>query len=61
MHVVPDVLPVLHPTIDVNVAARIPPKEFKAALDSRVGRRPINSMRKVEPGVFLLPEQVSCV
>lgn len=49
-NVVPDVLPVLKPSIDLHVIARITPKEF------------LNSKKVqgvIEPGVFLKSKQVS--
>lgn len=54
MHVVPDVLPALHPSIDLRVAfPEAPPHNLIART-----RRP-RKYKSVEPGVFLLPEQVS--
>lgn len=54
MNVVPDLLPSLHPSIDLRL-------NFPEAPPTDVVRR--TRMRrkyeKVEPGVFLLPEQVS--
>jgi len=49
MNVVPDVLPVLKPSIDLHVIARTTPKEF------------LNSTKVqavVKPGVFLKSKQV---
>jgi large subunit ribosomal protein L35 len=54
MNVVPDVLPELHPTIDLRVNfPEAPPQS--AFLRARTKRK----YAPVEPGVFLLPEQVS--
>ena len=52
MHVVPDVLPELHPSIDLHVTATALPQEIR--LNSKIDK-------EVEPGVFLLPQQVSPV
>ncbi|KIL71109.1 hypothetical protein M378DRAFT_116719 [Amanita muscaria Koide BX008] len=48
MHVVPDVLPELHPSIDLHVTATALPQEI--CLTSKTDK-------EVEPGVFLLPQQ----
>ena len=50
MHAVPDILPELHPSIDLHVTATALPQEIR--LRSK-------SDKEVEPGVFLLPQQVS--
>ena len=53
MGVVPDLLPSLHPTIDLRINfPEAPPKD--TIRRTRVKRK----LEKVEPGVFLLPEQV---
>ena len=49
MKVIPDVLPNLHPSIDLHVTARASFEEFKKTKKSQVA---------IEPGTFLLPEQV---
>lgn len=49
MKVVPDVVPDLHPSIDLMVTARTPSLDFQ-----KTGKTQIN----VEAGSFLLPEQV---
>ncbi|KDQ17656.1 hypothetical protein BOTBODRAFT_29825 [Botryobasidium botryosum FD-172 SS1] len=55
MHVVPDILPELHPTLDLRV-------NFSLALTSEevtpLSKSPVN-LEDVEPGVFLGPEQTS--
>ena len=53
MKVVPDLLPALHPSIDLRVNYPEKPPE-SVYLRTRVKRK----YRQVEPGVFLLPEQV---
>ncbi|CCM06355.1 uncharacterized protein FIBRA_08612 [Fibroporia radiculosa] len=52
MNVVPDLLPSLNPTLDLRINFPEPPPK-DVYLRSRVKRR----YQKVEPGVFLLPEQ----
>ena len=53
MHVVPDLLPDLHPTLDLRLNfPEPPPKDVYRR--SRVKRR----YQKVDPGMYLLPEQV---
>lgn len=54
MNVVPDLLPSLHPSIDLRL-------NFPEAPPTDVVRRTRMKRKyeKVEPGVFLLPEQVS--
>jgi len=49
MNVVPDVLPVLKPSIDLHVVARTTPKEFHKSKKVQ---------QVVEPGVFLKSKQV---
>lgn len=49
MKVIPDVLPALHPSIDLHVTARTSPEEFRKTKKVQV---------TVEPGTFLSPEQV---
>jgi large subunit ribosomal protein L35 len=51
MNVVPDLLPSLHPSIDLRVNF---PEAPPAGRRTHAKRK----MEKVEPGVFLLPEQV---
>lgn len=53
MHVVPDLLPVLHPSIDLRMTFPEPPPE-QTYVRTRVKRK----HSSVEPGVYLLPEQV---
>ena len=52
MNVVPDVLSVLKPSIDLHVIARTTPKEF---LNSK------KVQAVVEPGIFLKSKQVSII
>jgi len=49
MKVIPDVLPDLHPSIDLHIAARASPEVFRKTKKSQIA---------VEPGTFLTPEQV---
>jgi large subunit ribosomal protein L35 len=53
MNVVPDVLPDLHPSLDLRVTFPEPPPR-SVYLRTRIKR----SYKQVEPGVYLLPEQV---
>lgn len=53
MKVIPDLLPDLRPTIDLRVNYPEPPPE-SVYLRTRVKRK----YKQVEPGIFLLPEQV---
>ncbi|KAF8624834.1 hypothetical protein AX15_005717 [Amanita polypyramis BW_CC] len=48
MHVVPDVLPELHPSIDLHVTATALPQEIRLRS---------NSDKEVKPGIFLIPQQ----
>ncbi|KAJ3493313.1 hypothetical protein NLJ89_g11047 [Agrocybe chaxingu] len=50
MHVVPDVLPEIHPSLDLHVVARTKPKEFLNSDSKKV-------QTNVEPGTFLRPKQ----
>ena len=50
MKVVPDALPIINPTIDLQVIARTLPTEF---LNTR------KVFKAVEPGIFLRPKQVA--
>ncbi|KZT08971.1 PEBP-like protein [Laetiporus sulphureus 93-53] len=52
MSVVPDLLPSLHPTLDLRVNFPEPPPK---RVDLR--RRVKHKYKKVEPGIFLLPQQ----
>ena len=53
MNVVPDLYPSLHPTIDLRLNfPEAPPEDIVRR--TRMKRK----LEKVEPGVFLLPEQV---
>lgn len=53
MHVIPDLLPDLRPTVDLRVNFPEPPPK-SVYLRTRVKRK----YKQVEPGIFLLPEQV---
>ena len=53
MHVIPDLLPTFHPSFDLRLTFPEPPPK-STFLRTRVKRR----YAPVEPGVFLLPEQV---
>lgn len=53
MNVVPDLLPNLRPTVDLRVNYPEKPPE-SVYLRTRVKRK----YEKVEPGIYLLPEQV---
>lgn len=53
MHVIPDVVQDLHPTVDLRIRFPEPPPE-SAYLRSRVKRK----YTPIEPGIFLLNEQV---
>ena len=54
MHVIPDILPSLEPTVDLRVVLpEAPPKD--AVLRAREKRKPM----PIEAGVFLVNEQVS--
>ena len=56
MHVVPDLLAALHPSFDLRVTFPEPPPK-SVYLRTRVKRR----YKQVEPGIFLLPEQVCAI
>ena len=53
MNVVPDILPEMHPSFDLRLSFPEPPPR-NTLLRTRTARRYL----PVEPGVFLLPEQV---
>ncbi|KAJ7725524.1 phosphatidylethanolamine-binding protein [Mycena maculata] len=57
MHVVPDVLPVLHPSIDLHVAARLMPVHFDSLMKRNRAQRRVNTFKEVEPGRYLTPKQ----
>ena len=54
MNVVPDMLPELHPSFDLRIRYLEPPPKSNY-LRTRVKRK----LKQVEPGIFLVPEQVS--
>ena len=55
MSVVPDMLPELHPSFDLRIKYAEPPPASNY-LRTRVKRK----LKEVEPGIFLVPEQVCC-
>lgn len=55
MSVVPDMLPELHPSFDLRIKYAEPPPANNY-LRTRVKRK----LKEVEPGIFLVPEQVRC-
>jgi large subunit ribosomal protein L35 len=58
MHVVPDVLPVLHPTVDLHVTARLMPEHFDSLMRRNRFQRRVNTFKEVIPGNYLIPQQV---
>lgn len=54
MNVIPDVLPSLHPSIDLRLSFPEPPP-LSTYLRTRTRRK----YQPVEPGSYLVPEQVS--
>ena len=54
MNVVPDMLPELDPSFDLRIRYLEPPPKSNY-LRTRVKRK----LKQVEPGIFLVPEQVS--
>ncbi|KAJ7630358.1 hypothetical protein FB45DRAFT_832913 [Roridomyces roridus] len=57
MNVVPDVLPVLHPSIDLHVAARLMPVHFDDLMQRNRFQRRLNTFKDVVPGNYLTPRQ----
>ncbi|KAJ7139447.1 phosphatidylethanolamine-binding protein [Mycena epipterygia] len=57
MHVVPDVLPVLHPTLDLHVTARLMPEHFDTLMNRNRFQRRVNTFKQVVPGNYLTPRQ----
>ncbi len=53
MNVVPDLLPSLHPSIDLRLNFPEAPPEDPVRRSRTKGK-----LEKVEPGIYLLPEQV---
>ena len=56
MHIVPDMLPELRPSLDLRIRYLEPPPKSNY-LRTRVKRK----LKQVEPGIFMVPEQVSRV
>jgi large subunit ribosomal protein L35 len=59
MKVVPDVLPVLHPSVDLHVTARLMPEHFESLMKRNRFQRRVNTFKEVVPGNYLTPRQVS--
>ncbi|KAJ6573882.1 phosphatidylethanolamine-binding protein [Mycena vulgaris] len=57
MDVVPDVLPVLHPTVDLHVTARLMPEHFDSLMRRNTFQRRVNTFKEVIPGNYLTPKQ----
>ncbi|KAJ6577102.1 hypothetical protein B0H10DRAFT_2236134 [Mycena sp. CBHHK59/15] len=57
MHVIPDVLPALHPSIDVQVTARLMPDGFNLLMLRNRFQRRLNTFKRVVPGRYLTPQQ----
>ncbi|KAJ7151686.1 phosphatidylethanolamine-binding protein [Mycena filopes] len=57
MHVIPDVLPVMHPSLDLHVAARLMPQHFDALMERNKFQRRVNTFKDVIPGNYLIPQQ----
>ncbi|KAF7340205.1 hypothetical protein MVEN_01939100 [Mycena venus] len=57
MNVVPDVLPVLHPSIDLHVTARLMPEHFESLMKRNRFQRRVNTFKEVIPGNYLTPRQ----
>ncbi|KAF8213817.1 phosphatidylethanolamine-binding protein [Mycena galopus ATCC 62051] len=57
MHVLPDVLPILHPSIDLHVTARLMPEHFESLMKRNRFQRRVNTFKEVVPGNYLTPRQ----
>ncbi|KAJ7232848.1 phosphatidylethanolamine-binding protein [Mycena haematopus] len=57
MKVLPDVLPVLHPSIDLHVTARLMPEHFESLMKRNRFQRRVNTFKEVVPGNYLTPRQ----
>ncbi|KAJ7775311.1 hypothetical protein B0H16DRAFT_1756544, partial [Mycena metata] len=57
MNVIPDVLPVIHPSIDLHVSARLMPQHFDALMERNKFQRRVNTSKDVIPGNYLIPQQ----
>lgn len=58
MHLVPDVLPVLHPSLDLHLTACLLPVHFDALMHRNRAQRRVNTFKDVVPGNYLTPRQV---
>ncbi|KAJ7194173.1 phosphatidylethanolamine-binding protein, partial [Mycena pura] len=54
---VPDVLPVLHPSLDLHLTARLLPVHFDALMHRNRAQRRVNTFKDVVPGNYLTPRQ----
>ncbi|KAJ7652057.1 phosphatidylethanolamine-binding protein [Mycena polygramma] len=57
MHVIPDALPVLHPSLDLHVTARLMPEHFESLMKRNKFQRRVNTFKGVVPGNYLTPRQ----
>ncbi|KAJ6569513.1 phosphatidylethanolamine-binding protein [Mycena capillaripes] len=57
MHVIPDALPVLHPSLDLHVTARLMPEHFESLMKRNRSQRRVNTFKEVVPGNYLTPRQ----
>ncbi|KAJ7102552.1 phosphatidylethanolamine-binding protein, partial [Mycena belliarum] len=57
MHVVPDALPVMHPSLDLHVTARLMPEHFDTLMRRNRSQRRVNTFKEVIPGNYLTPKQ----
>ncbi|KAJ7171718.1 phosphatidylethanolamine-binding protein [Mycena crocata] len=57
MNVIPDVLPVLHPSVDLHIAARLMPEHFDTLMRRNRLQRRVNTFKDVVPGNYLTPQQ----
>ncbi|KAJ7293947.1 phosphatidylethanolamine-binding protein [Mycena rebaudengoi] len=57
MHVIPDVIPALHPSLDLHVTARLMPDRFDTLMRRNTFQRRVNTFKRVVPGRYLTPQQ----
>ncbi|KAK7040598.1 hypothetical protein R3P38DRAFT_429814 [Favolaschia claudopus] len=57
MNVIPDVLPVMHPSVDLHVTARLMPTHFESLMKRNRFQRRVNTFKEVIPGNYLTPQQ----
>ncbi|KAJ7051219.1 hypothetical protein C8F01DRAFT_1176268 [Mycena amicta] len=57
MHVVPDVLPIIHPSIDLRLTARLMPEHFESLMRRNRSQRGVNTFKEVIPGNYLTSRQ----